>query len=242
MKRIKEKLKKFEDEENVDLSENEKNVKNRFRKIQIVALISFLSIIILLIFNRSGNMSIESIVENASGNPIKSIISLLSLFAVKSLTIIVPIGSLYLASGIIFEPLKAVLINYLGLSITLTIPFILGRWSGTEEMDYLRKKYPKLKQLIEMQKKNEFLASFLIRLIGWFPCDILSFYFGACKTNYIKYITSSLLGASIGVIISTLLGDVILNPLSWQFMGLILIKILISASVIGITYRVNKDK
>ncbi len=175
MKIIKEKLKKFEDEENIDLSESEKNVKNRFRKIQIVALISFLSIIILLIFNRSGNMSIESITESASGNPIKSIISLLSLFAVKSLTIIVPIGSLYLASGIIFEPLKAVLINYLGLSITLTIPFILGRWSGTEEMDYLRKKYPKLKQLIEMQKKNEFLASFLIRLIGWFPCDILSF-------------------------------------------------------------------
>lgn len=58
MKIIKEKLKKFEDEENIDLSENEKNVKNRFRKIQIVALISFLSIIILLIFNRSGNMSI----------------------------------------------------------------------------------------------------------------------------------------------------------------------------------------
>lgn len=242
MKIIKEKLKKFEDEENIDLSENEKNVKNRFRKIQIVALISFLSIIILLIFNRSGNMSIESIIEIASGNPIKSIISLFSLFAVKSLTIIVPIGSLYLASGIIFVPLKAVLINYLGLSITLTIPFTLGRWSGAEELDYLRKKYPKLKQLIEMQKKNEFLASFLIRLIGWFPCDILSFYFGACKTNYIKYITSSLLGASIGVIISTLLGDVILNPLSWQFMSLILIKILISASVIGITYRVNKDK
>lgn len=242
MKIIKEKLKKFEDEENIDLSESEKNVKNRFRKIQIVALISFLSIIILLIFNRSGNMSIDSIVESASGNPIKSIISLLSLFAVKSLTIIVPIVSLYLASGIIFKPLKAVLISYIGLSITLTIPFILGRWSGTEEMDYLKKKYPKLKKLIEMQKKNEFLASFTIRLIGWFPCDILSFYFGACKTNYIKYITSSLLGASIGVITNTLLGDVILNPLSWQFMGLILIKILISASVIGITYRVNKDK
>lgn len=82
MKIIKEKLKKFEDEENIDLSESEKIVKNRFRKIQIVALISFLAIIILLIFNRSGNMSIDSIVESASGNPIKSIISLLSLFAV----------------------------------------------------------------------------------------------------------------------------------------------------------------
>lgn len=242
MNSIIEKLKKFEDEDNIDLSESDKNVKNRFKKIQIVALVSFLSIIILLILTRSGNMSIDSIIENASGNPRKFIIYLLSLFAVKSLTIIIPLPSLYLASGILFEPLKAVLISYIGLSITLTIPFILGRWSGTEEMDYLKKKYPKLKKLIEMQKKNEFLASFIIRLIGWFPCDILSFYFGACKTNYIKYITSSLLGASIGVITNTLLGDVILNPLSWQFMGLMLIKILISSSVICITYMVNKDK
>lgn len=242
MKNIKEKLKQIEDrgEKSNNLSESDKNIKNRFRKIQIVALVSFSLIVILLILTRSGNMSIDSIIENASGNPRKSIISLLSLFALKSLTIIIPLPSLYLASGILFKPAKAIFVSYLGLAITLTIPFVLGRWSGTEEMDYLKKKYPKIDKLVEMQKKNEFLASFIIRLIGWFPCDILSFYFGACKTNYIKYITSSLLGASIGVITNTLLGDVILNPLSWQFMGLMLIKILISASVIGITYLVNK--
>lgn len=93
-----------------------------------------------------------------------------------------------------------------------------------------------------MQERNEFLASFVIRLIGWFPCDILSFYFGACKTNYIKYITSSLLGASIGVITNTLLGDVILDPFSWQFLLMLAIKILISVSVVAITYFVNKNK
>lgn len=47
---------------------------------------------------------------------------------------------------------------------------------------------------------NEFLVSFIMRLIEWFPCDILSFYFGVCKTNYLKNIVSSLLGSSIGVI------------------------------------------
>ena len=130
----------------------------------------------------------------------------------------------------------------MGLAITLTIPFILGRWSGAEEMEYIKKKYPKIEKVIEMQERNEFLASFVIRLIGWFPCDVLSFYFGACKTNYLKYITSALLGCSIGVITNTLLGDVILNPFSWQFIVLLLIKIAISASVIAITYRVNKGK
>ena len=240
-KKIKSERENFRDS-NKNLDENDNAVKNRFKKIQIVALISFASILIVLILTRSGNVSINSLTEKAAGNPKKSIITLISLFAVKSLTIIIPLPSLYVASGILFDPLKAVAVSYLGLAVTITIPFILGRWSCTEEIHYIKKKYPKIEKVIEMQERNEFLASFIIRLIGWFPCDVLSFYFGACKTNYLKYITSSLLGASIGVITNTLLGDVILNPLSWQFMVMLVIKILISISVVGITYLVNKDK
>lgn len=245
MGKIKYKIKKIEKKlgkDNRSLNESDKNVKKRYRKIQIVALVSFLSIIVVLLLTRTGNVTLDSIIENASGNPKKSIISLLALFAVKSLTIIIPLPSLYIASGVLFKPIKALLISYIGLAITLTIPFILGRWSGAEEMAYIKNKYPKIEKLIEIQDRNEFLASFIIRLIGWFPCDILSFYFGACKTNYIKYITSSLLGASIGVVTNTLLGDVILDPLSWQFMLMLLIKILISVSVVLVTYFVNKNK
>lgn len=245
MGKIKYKIKKIEKKlgkDNRSLNESDKNVKKRYRKIQIVALVSFLSIIVVLLLTRTGNVTLDSIIENASGNPKKSILSLLALFAVKSLTIIIPLPSLYIASGVLFKPIKALLISYIGLAITLTIPFILGRWSGAEEMAYIKNKYPKIEKLIEIQERNEFLASFIIRLIGWFPCDILSFYFGACKTNYIKYITSSLLGASIGVVTNTLLGDVILDPLSWQFMLMLLIKILISVSVVLVTYFVNKNK
>lgn len=232
----------FEKNEEVVLNESDEKVSKRIRKIQIVAIVCFVLAIIVILLTRSGNFSVDSITENAQGNPKKSITSLMLLFAIKSLTIVIPLPSLYVASGILFSPIKAVIISYLGLSITLTIPFVLGRWSGSDEMDYIKKKYSRIDKVIEMQKRNEFLANFVIRLIGWFPCDVLSFYFGACRTNYLKYITSSLLGCSIGVITNTLLGDVILNPLSWQFIVLLLIKIAISASVIAITYHVNKKK
>lgn len=232
----------FEKNEEVVLNESDEKVSKRIRKIQIVAIVCFVLAIIVILLTRSGNFSVDSITENAQGNPKKSITSLMLLFAIKSLTIVIPLPSLYVASGILFSPIKAVIISYLGLAITLTIPFVLGRWSGSDEMDYIKKKYPKIDKVIEIQERNEFLASFIIRLIGWFPCDVLSFYFGACRTNYLKYITSSLLGCSIGVITNTLLGDVILNPLSWQFIVLLLIKIAISASVIAITYHVNKKK
>lgn len=232
----------FEKNEEVVLNESDEKVSKRIRKIQIVAIVCFVLAIIVILLTRSGNFSVDLITENAQGNPKKSITSLMLLFAIKSLTIVIPLPSLYVASGILFSPIKAVIISYLGLAITLTIPFVLGRWSGSDEMDYIKKKYPRIDKVIEIQERNEFLASFVIRLIGWFPCDVLSFYFGACRTNYLKYIMSSLLGCSIGVITNTLLGDVILNPLSWQFIVLLLIKIAISASVIAITYHVNKKK
>lgn len=241
-KMISYKDKLFEKNEEVVLNESDEKVSKRVRKIQVVAIVCFILAITVILLTRSGNFSVDSITENAQGNPRKSIVSLILLFAIKSLTIVIPLPSLYVASGILFSPIKAVIISYLGLAITLTIPFVLGRWSGSDEMDYIKKKYPKIDKVIEIQDRNEFLASFVIRLIGWFPCDVLSFYFGACRTNYLKYITSSLLGCSIGVITNTLLGDVILNPLSWQFIVLLLIKIAISASVIAITYYVNKKK
>lgn len=146
MKALKEKIKAEKEnfrDGNKNLDENEKAVKNRFKKIQIVALISFASILIVLILTRSGNVSINSLTEKAAGNPKKSIITLISLFAVKSLTIIIPLPSLYVASGILFDPLKAVAVSYLGLAVTITIPFILGRWSGTEEIHYIKKSIPR---------------------------------------------------------------------------------------------------
>ena len=189
MKALKEKIKSEREnfrDSNKNLDENDKAVKNRFKKIQIVALISFASILIVLILTPSGNVSINSLTEKTAGNPKKSIITLISLFAVKSLTIIIPLPSLYVASGILFDPLKAVAVSYLGLAVTLTIPFILGRWSGTEEIHYIKKKYPKIEKVIEMQERNEFLAGFIIRLIGWFPCDVLSFYFGCLQDKLSK--------------------------------------------------------
>ncbi|WP_138159464.1 VTT domain-containing protein [Peptoniphilus catoniae] len=213
----------------------------KFKKMQTVALISFTMILVVIFVVLEGNITIKNLTESVSGKPIASVLLLLLLFAVKSLSIIIPLPSLYLASGMLFPPLTAVFASYLGLAVTLSIPYFLGLWSGGEGIEYIKSKYPKIEKIIKIQKKNEFFASFIVRIIGWFPCDIISFYFGACKTPYYIYITSSLIGSSIGVITNTLLGDVILNPLSWKFAILTLIKIVVSISAFGVAYFLNKE-
>lgn len=237
-KRMK-KAKSPEERKSQDLK---KDLSKSFKKVQIVAIISFVLALTVIFLSREEGLSIQSITNQAGGNPLKSILTLVFLFAIKSLTVVIPLGSLYLASGLLFPPLEAVLISYLGLAVALSLPYLLGRWAGTEAIAYVRQKYPKIEKIIDLQKKNEFFASFIVRLIGWFPCDILSFYFGACKTPYPTYLLSALLGASIGVITNTLLGDLILDPLSWQFILMVVIKIIISLVALGLTYHLNKGK
>ena len=217
-------------------------MKAQFKKVQIVAVISFAIALIAIFLSVKEHVTIESLTAGVEGNSARAAGFLWLLFAIKSLSVVIPLPSLYLASGLLFQPVKAVCISYVGLAITLTIPYILGRWAGGEGIDYITANYPKIEKVLEFQKKNEFFANFIVRLIGWFPCDILSFYFGASKTPYITYLTASLIGCSIGVVTNTLLGDVILNPLSKPFILLMLIKIAISAAAIAAVYFLNKGK
>lgn len=220
--------------------ENKTTLQKQLKRIQIIALISFGIALIAIYLMTKEHMTVESILSGV-GSP-RATFMLLLLFGIKSLSIVIPLPSLYLASGLLYHPVKAVAVSYLGLAITLSLPFFLGRWAGGAGIDYVMDRYPKMEKVIAMQKKNEFFSNFIVRIIGWFPCDILSFYFGATATPYPVYLGASLLGCSIGVITNTLLGDVILNPLSPQFAIMIAIKIAVSAAAFGVAYRLNKKE
>lgn len=214
----------------------------QIKRIQIVALISFAVGLVAIFLMTKEHVTVESLLSHTKGNSLGGTLLLLLLFAIKSLSIVIPLPSLYLASGMLYSPLKAVTISYLGLAVALSIPYFLGRWAGGAGIDYILDRYPKMEKVIAIQKKNEFFSNFIVRIIGWFPCDILSFYFGACDTPYLTYLGASLLGCSIGVVTNTLLGDVILNPLSPQFALMIAIKIAVSLAAFGIAYYLNKKE
>lgn len=222
-------------------AENQK-VAGKFRRIQVVGLVCFLFVLVGIHFTIDGKFSVETLVAQATGNPLRSVLWLMLLFAIKSLTIVIPLLSLYVASGILFPPVWAVCVSFLGLAITMTLPYLLGRWSGAEELDYIKAKYPKIDKLVDIQKRNEFFASFIVRLIGWFPCDITSFYFGASRTSYPLYLFSGLLGSAVSVITNTLLGDVLMYPFSTAFFVLMVVKVLTSAGAIAIAYYFNRGK
>jgi len=215
---------------------------NRLRKIQITALTVFVLITATLIVAFGGNISIQIIVNNCTSRKSLVIIVLMLLFLLKSVTIFIPLDSLYLASGMIFNPMQAILISYGGLSIALIVPFCIGRWACDEEVSYLCNKYPRIKRLEEVQKNNQFSLVFILRLVGGLPGDVLSFYFGANSFKFSTYMIASLCGYSVSLIMFTLLGDAILNPNTSEFVVLIVLRIVISIITVIIAYIIKKRK
>ena len=72
----------------------------------------------------------EELVEYAPKNEGLAVVFMIVLFAVKSLIFIIPIPVLYLASGLIFDPVTAFLVNFIGMMVCTAVPYWIGRFSG----------------------------------------------------------------------------------------------------------------
>lgn len=217
-------------------------MKNKKKLIPIVA-IAFMGIVFTVIVKKTGEpLSVHTILRYTPANEMVAAGIVLLLFALKSLTIVIPLSILYLASGILFHPVIAVLISTAGLAITITIPYWIGRYSGKQIVQEICQKYPKAGMVAKYQETNPFFACFITRIVGVLPGDIVSLYFGACDTEYGIYLSAGIAGSLLSIITTTLLGEKISDPFSIEFMVVLLCRILVSVGAVLIKYRLNQKK
>lgn len=146
------------------------NQRDKWKKFIPVMAILAIAVILVLIVKISGEpLSVDTIVKYTPKNVVLAVIMLLLLFGLKSLTIVLPLSILYLASGILFSPVAAVFISTVGLSVSITIPYCLGKCSGKQITEEIFQKYPKAKKLSEYQKQNTFFTCFITRIVGFLP-------------------------------------------------------------------------
>ena len=188
-----------------------------------------IAVILVLIVKISGEpLSVDTIVKYTPKNVALAVIMLILLFGLKSLTIVLPLSILYLASGILFSPVAAVFIRTVGLSVSITIPYCLGKCSGKQITEEIFQKYPKAKKLSEYQKQNTFFTCFITRIVGFLPGDIVSLYFGACDVNYLIYLVAGISGSLLSIVTTTLLGEKLNNPFSIEFVLVAFCRLLVS--------------
>jgi len=162
-------------------------------------------------------MTAEMILNYTPEQPLLAATVLLLLYALKSITVVFPISALQLAAGHLFKPLSAFLLNLLGLVITLTLPYSIGKRKGTAFIERKIQKYPRVQMIAEKQKESPLFLSFFLRIIGCLPGDLVSMYLGACRIPYHTFLLGGLLGSGLHLIAYTVLGDSISELGSPQF-------------------------
>ena len=201
----------------------------------------WVALIVLCIINRD-KISADGIVGLFPKNSWVSVVVMLCLFALKSVSVVVYIGVLYAASGILFSLPIAILINVIGTAITVSIPFFIGKKAGASLIGHLTEKHPKLTVIQEFSHQNDFLISFLLRMIGFLPGDIVCMYLGASQLNFIHYLIGSILGSMSAIISFAIMGmsaNDITSPAFLISLGVELF--LMAASVVfGIIWNLKK--
>lgn len=170
-----------------------------------------------------GGFSVEDILGYAPKNIWLAAGFLLLLYAAKSLSIAFPIMVLQVAAGHLFDPAAALALNILGLAIDLSIPYGIGRFSGSGLTARLLARYPKMDSLMKSQEGHYLFLSFFLRVIYLLPGDVVSMYFGSIKAPYPTTLLGGLLGGLPSLLAATLLGasvSLVGSPAFWIALGI----------------------
>ncbi|MGN0203594.1 MAG: TVP38/TMEM64 family protein, partial [Coprococcus sp.] len=195
--------------------------------------------IILVFLIKGKNISIDGILNYTPQSLILAALMMIGLFALKSLSVVIYSGILYIADGILFPLPIAFLMNICGSVVMVTLPYIIGKKVGARAAGYVVEKYPKAKSLNKLRSENDFIFTFFVRMIGRLPSDIVSMYMGAIGVKYQKYLSGSILGMLPHMITFPVMGMNITNPRSPEFIVSLCVEIIIMAGTTTV-YILNK--
>lgn len=192
---------------------NDQNVVSTVLKIFGVVL---WAAVILFCFLHRDDLTVEELLRYTPRNLWAAAAVMLALFALKSLTVVLYSGILYIIDGILFPLPVAILLNLYGTIIMLSLPYFIGKKTGAATVEFVRAKYPKAESIHRLRTKNDLFFTFSARIIR-LPSDIVSLYMGAVGVDYLKYLLGSLLGMLPHMITYPIMGMSITEIHSPQF-------------------------
>ena len=182
----------------------------------------------LWLFLSGEKLSVDTVLSYTPKIPLLAALFLLLLYALKSLSLTLPILLLDTVCGVLFPLPVAILVATMGTAITLTIPYFIGRGAGPDMTEKLQQKHPRLRELRELRSRNELFLAFLIRIVGILPCDVVSLYLGNTRMPFPKYLLGGVLGFLPDVLTATVVGMKADDRSSPWFWGAIALNLLVA--------------
>lgn len=217
-------------------------ISHKFLRVaQVVATIAVVAVT-LIFWKEFRGLTVEELVAASPKQIILSACLILVYYVLKSFIVIVPVLVVQIAAGLLFPVPLAILINLLGLVITLSISFWLGRFTGKNYVDKLIKRYPKSAIVQTLPQKNEFFFCFLIHSLCLFPMNMIGMFVGSLDISYRNYFFGAFLGSLVRVISVTVVGSSATEPSSPAFIISLLVTLLVSlASIVAYKVRAKKS-
>lgn len=166
------------------------------------------------------SVTFQDIITFTPSSPALAALIILALFAIKSLTILLPLTLLFVVSASLFSFPYALFVNFLGLSLSFSIAYGIGRFTAEDSIDNYLKKYKKLSSFNHLRNENKWLFAYILKLSGFIPNDISSLIAGALQIPFFTFLSASILAKVPSVYIQTQLGAAALSdesipPILW---------------------------
>ena len=120
-----------------------------------------------------------------------------------------PSSIMAILSVIIFGPAWGLIYSFIGETLTSVSSYFAGK--ALTEDNWLHRKIEKYK-ISKYMKNNEKTSSFSLRLIPFFPFDVVNYASGLNRIKYLPYILGTMVGILPGVTVTIFFGYALLNP------------------------------
>ena len=225
---------------------NKKKNEKLIRALQILSAVFMLFMVVtMLVLMKKFNINIDNAAEFATyikGGTLTVALIIIAFTVVKSFALVFPPAVIFAVSGLLIDNLAlAILINFIGVALSMILPYYLGRFTGKDMLDTLKERFPKIKKLDDFAGKNEFMVVYVVKASGIVPSDLMNVVYGAMNINFMKYFIASNIGMLPFNILFTLLankGD-LSNPYSLLYIIPIPVFVVIMSIVVK---KMTKEK
>ena len=198
--------------------------------------------IILAAFLHRDDFTLDGILSYTPESPLLAFAALMGLFALKSLTVVFYAGALYAAGGVLFPLPVAILVNLCGTLVMALIPYFLARRLGAARADELRQKYPKLREFERIRSRNSFAFVVVLRCINIINFDVGSMYCGAARLPLRAFLTGSLVGKLVDLVMWSVMGATLDDRNPVPFLIALVIDLTIALTVVLWSKKQNQKE
>ena len=180
-------------------------------------------VVVCVVFLRKNNISVKNVdalTQYLTGGTLTIALIMTGFSVVKSFALIFPPAVLFVLSGIVFDSLPlAVFVNFIATACSLVLPYFLGKFTGAEMVNLLKRRFKAIKKLDDFTDENSFAVVFVFKAGGLMPSDLSSLIFGALNIPFGKYFIAANLGMLVLNVLWSLVGvkGDLSNPLSFLY-------------------------